>query len=554
MKNIVNKGLLSIAALLMVASCAEETFPTSVATSDQVATSSAGLEAAVAGITSTMSYPYSYAGSSNNYGFDLGYPGFLCVNDACIYDVIGTWEDASDYDWFSYWTQGTVLRPNSVVTPFVWRSAYNYIKACNDAIVMAQDALEAAENEIIAASIRQKLFAAKAIRAQLYLDLARYYEPLEAVTDPGSTYSIPDNIKGLTVPIIDENTTEESVRNTPRATREQMFDFILGELMEAESIMSDSPINNKTVPGIDVVYGIAARAYLWLGGFDSSNYAKAADYATKAIETTDCGVMSESDWLNTTTGFNTHNSAWMWYLPQSVMNISNLVNFIAWRTVEATWGYSSLISPGVSNKFYDSISDSDWRKHAFVGEDIDEWFEEYGHLTNFPADYYDYFVAPYTCFKFHPAAGEIDDWTKGNVTDIPLMRVEEMYLIAAEGYARSGDTGTAAQYLTAFVGTRDAEFTAPSSVDDICAEVLWQKRLEFWGEGVVFFDFKRLGTGLQTGYEGSNVLDGFGFDFVGRAPWWNFCIPESETYENTALLGLNNPDPTNALSPWGEEF
>ena len=76
------------------------------------------------------------------------------------------------------------------------------------------------------------------------------------------------------------------------------------------------------------------------------------------------------------------------------------------------------------------------------------------------------------------------------------------------------------------------------------------KRIELWGEGVVFYDFKRLNYSLKTGYVGTNVPSDCRFSTDGRAPWWNFCIPETETQQNTALESQNNPNPVGIIDPW----
>lgn len=73
----------------------------------------------------------------------------------------------------------------------------------------------------------------KLIAPQLYLDLARLYDPLN------NKYTDVSGVKGLTVPIVDENTTEDMARNNPRVTREAMFEFILRDLDDAEALLAN---------------------------------------------------------------------------------------------------------------------------------------------------------------------------------------------------------------------------------------------------------------------------------------------------------------------------
>jgi hypothetical protein len=134
------------------------------------------------------------------------------------------------------------------------------------------------------------------------------------------------------------------------------------------------------------------------------------------------------------------------------------------------------------------------------------------------------------------------------------MRVEEMYLIEAEATAQV-DVEAGKNLLVAFMAYRDPKYSTEglvSSVEVVVDEIIWQKRVELWGEGVVFYDFKRLGLGINNGYAGTNVPTDSRVNVKGVAPWWNFCIPESETYQNGALVGKNNPNPDGIISLWKE--
>ncbi len=544
MKNILKTSTLLLAAAAFTG-CIEEAVPTSIATSEQVSQSSTALEAMVNAIPVNEAYPYTAFGSANNIGFDFGLPGLMCATDACTGDEIGCGGDeASNYDWFTYWKAGTGLGPTQTVTRFAWNSYYSFIKSCNDIVSL----LSEPEGD----SNRAYLAYAKANRASLYLDMARQYEALPTEFEKYD----PSGVAGLTVPIITESTTETDARNNPRATRDEMFKFIFADLDDAEVLLTDNSVRgNKTVPSLAVVYGLKARAYLWLGGFDRSNYAKAAEYARKAIDASGCTVMTEKEWLDPTTGFNTPNHAWMWYVPQSPEGITNLANFVAWRSCEATWGYGYFVQQGFSSQFYDRISDTDWRKRACVGPDPDEWYKKNSDISLLDRclkvdDSYSFY--PYACVKFRPAGGEVSTYKVGGATSVPTMRVEEMLLIEAEATAYS-NTAAAAKMLTEFMLTRNPNYSVSATTEaDLVEEIIFQKRVELWGEGIVFYDFKRLNMGVETGYPGTNAATDTRFKSEGRMPWWNFCIPETETQQNTALKGKNNPNPVNIVEPWVE--
>ncbi len=82
---------------------------------------------------------------------------------------------------------------------------------------------------------------------------------------------------------------------------------------------------------------------------------------------------------------------------------------------------------------------------------------------------------------------------------VPMMRVEEMILIEAEAAGMQSE-GRGRQIRTDFATSRDPNYiygthneaygnTATSPFQN---EVWWQRRVEFWGEGMATFDIKRL--------------------------------------------------------------
>ena len=117
-------------------------------------------------------------------------------------------------------------------------------------------------------------------------------------------------------------------------------------------------------------------------------------------------------------------------------------------------------------------------------------------------------------------------------------------LINAEATAHLDPT-TGKSLLEAFMAYRDASYTCTAT--DIVEEIIFQKRVELWGEGLIVFDLKRLDYGIDNAYEGANAQNGWRFKTDHRVPLWNFCIPLTEVQQNVALDGKNNPDPSAAL-------
>ena len=234
--------------------------------------------------------------------------------------------------------------------------------------------------------------------------------------------------------------------------------------------------------------------------------------------------------------------------------LSNLHTWAAHMCPTAGWGYGSGAQPGVRKATYERMSNTDFRKKLIVGPNTT--YADYKDVTDLTEEEWvsggleGKGIRTYCHLKFR-TRGEKVSSTIGNVVDIPIMRVEEMYFIEAEATAHY-DAATGKQLITSFMSSfRDPKYAVPAG-GDLVEEIIFQKRCEFWGEGILFYDFKRLDMGIDNAYEGSNAPGGTDFSTSGRCPAWNLCIPQTETQQNNALDGKNNPDPSRTLKPKSE--
>ena len=126
-----------------------------------------------------------------------------------------------------------------------------------------------------------------------------------------------------------------------------------------------------------------------------------------------------------------------------------------------------------------------------------------------------------------------------------MMRVEEMYLIEAEATAHY-DAATGKSLLLSFMANRDPAYTVPAA-NDLIDEIIFQKRIEFWGEGIICYDLKRLNIGMHNGDTGTNAPSSAQFPTDGRAPWCYSEFPLIAVQQNKALSGKNNPNPNQSV-------
>ena len=531
--------VMALSAVLSLTSCIEETFPEgSTATAEQVGASATALEGSLNGIPAQMSLGY-YVYEDQVHETDMAYPLFMIAQTEMLGDMYPLGSN-SGYDWYrNYNTMDRDFGENSYFAYLPWFTLYRFVKAANDVISTIDFESESTTDEI-----KGMGGAAYAMRAFDYYMLTVFFEPVENI------YTNITKVKGLTVPIVSENTTTEEAKSNPRVTHEEMMKFIHSDLDKAEQYLANWTPKDGHLPNLAVVYGIRAKVYLW-----DEDYSNAAKYARMAIDASKASPVTASQWEDPTSGFCVANQAWMWYISYDAENMRNLANFTGWISGEADWGYSSLTRPSIDKSLFDKISDTDFRKTTFLHPDK---YDYYDYKTCRDRQYIE--DAP-ACLslKFRCKGGDWENYATGGAVDVPVMRVEEMYLIEAEATAAAGNLAGGVALLNNFMQTyRDPNYNCKAS-DDLRAfqlEVLTQMRIEFWGEGNAFPSAKRLKPGVMQNYDGTNApSDIFKINCAGIKPNWNLVIPISELNNNKALQGWNNPNPSQTVSgpsPVGE--
>ena len=532
-------AVMALSATFMLTSCIEETFPEGgTATAEQVGASSAALEGSLNGIPAQMTLGY-YVYESQTHETDMAYPQFMIAMTELLGDMYPLGSN-SGYDWYrNYNTFAANVGETSYFAYLPWFTLYRFVKACNDVISVVD-----IESDATSTEIKGMAGAAYAMRAFDYYMLMVCFEPVENI------YTDVSKVKGLTVPIVSEKTTNEEAKSNPRVTHEEMVKFILSDLDKAEALLADWSPKDGHLPNLAVAYGIRAKVLLW-----DEQYAEAAKYARMAIDASKASPVTAAQWEDPTSGFAVANQAWMWYISYDAENMRNLANFTGWMSGEADWSYSSLTRPSIDKSLFDKIGDSDFRKTTFLHPDKYDYYE---YKTCRDRQFIE--EAP-ACLslKFRCKGGDWENYATGGAVDCPIMRVEELMLIEAEATAAAGNLAGGVQLLNDFMKNyRDPNYNCKATQDlrSFQLEVLTQMRIEFWGEGNAFPSAKRLKPGVMQNYEGTNApANIFKINCEGIKPNWNYVIPISELNNNKALQGWNNPDPSQTVtgpSPVGQ--
>lgn len=470
---------------------------------------------------------------------DFGYSSMMHGRDFMTGDMT-TCEIGLNYNQWPNFEEG-YFTESSAAAQWIWNYYNKQVLTCNKAA-------QYYDENVVEDRDKGARATALAFRAMLYLDMARWYEflPNDVIS---SVNKDGNDVLHLTVPIVTEKTTEEQARNNPRATRQQMFDFIKSDLDYAVDNIDYAQYGSRLLPDLGCVYGLYARLYMWV-----ENYTKAAEYADLAINASGRHPLSKDEWLNTSTGFNTldNNNDWMWALKFEKENEAvqtGICNWTSFMSCEAEYGYAGTgAAPAIDASMYARISDTDFRKLSFVAPSVSSpLVMDFPLISEDDRGYYVYNF-PYATLKFRPGSGNCTDVNAGSSVAVPVMRVEEMYFIKFEALAHT--TGDMSQFKQWMIDYRDPQYTTTAaSKDEMVEEIVFQKRVELWGEGQTFWDIKRLNYSVTRAYPGTNFYEDVRFNTNGRPAWTNMVIVQTEGNNNEAVAGWNNPDIAMAYDP-----
>lgn len=527
MKNIKFKLLASALVSASLVGCNDlDTEPFgSVITSDQkeevVKADPEMVSASVTGITSMFSV-YGNAIPTSFGHDDFGFGSVMLNLDSRGTDFVGL--DVG-YNWFTRAMTFEDLYFTSRPTNILWRTMYNQIYTANSVIGTIDAATE--DN-----ALQYYLAQALAMRGFDYFVLAQMYQ---------HTYK--GNEDKLCVPLItNENANEAATNGCARSTVQEVYALIMSDLDKAISLLESSTKTrgtDKRYVSKEVAYGLRARVNLTM-----QNWSGAASDAQKAIGG------SGAPYSRTAVGqpgfTDSSDSSWMWAILIAETDrvvTSGIVNFAS-HMGSLNYGYASVGGWRMINKkLFNEIPSSDIRKGWWL--DANKKSKNLNEAQ--AAQAVKYGCPAYTQMKYGPYKGVMAQST--NASDIPLMRVEEMYLILAEAQAMGESPAKGAATLQKFVNDyRDPEYVCVASNAAAVQDEVWhQRRIELWGEGLSYFDIQRLNKGIDR--RGAGFPASYVFNIQAGDNTLIYRIPESEEQANSLISSTDNNPLTSIPSP-----
>lgn len=410
--------------------------------SSDLAAARTGMYKALKGNSSLVDY----------YGQQFFVYGDVHAGDDYQYNNIGGSNRASFYYDMNYQTASEFTSSTSS-SNVAWKSPYIVIGRANRIIAAAEGGAlsDAAEAK---ATIDQYAAEAKVLRALAHFDLVRIY---------GKPYT-EDQGASLGVPLV--TGVLESNAKPARSTVAEVYTQVVKDLTEA---ISSNALATETEPGYVSVWGakaILSRVYLNMG-----DYANALSVAEDIIKNSGAALWTRDQYFKAWDASTPNESEFLFRLNVAGSTDNNDLNGIG--NLQQRDGYKEMVA---TKKFVDMLTSDpkDVRNGMFLPATAAKEVATYGTNKVF-------------LNKLRGQGGNLR-----NVTIVPIIRLSEVYLTAAECAFRKNDKTKAVEYLNDLVKNRTTTEASLATVDNITLErILIERRKELIGEGQRYFDALR---------------------------------------------------------------
>lgn len=508
--------LMGACAALLFASCSEdylETKPTDAASQETILTSTANLKLAVNGLSKMMTVQYLRQQGANGEGTIKTWYGNYPGNDYQKSKLTG---------WASLMNAEHHERSTSFYAYYPWFYYYKLVGNANKIIVSVDAASgEEADKKFIKAQ-------ALTFRAYSFFMLSQLYSKRWVDSNQGAS-------RGIVLRI------DDSTGSLACSTLGQTYEQIYKDLDEAITNYTASgkhrAANANYAPDLNVAYAVYARAAL-----TREDWANAAKYAALARD--GYPLMDTKAYAS---GFNTPTSEWIWSVYNSTEETLHYYSFFAFEGSNGSGSTCRNFPSAISKELYDQIPATDIRKGMFLDPGTMAYNKSTGAADK---DLQKYTKAKYGDKLFSTSAiyaymqFKRQNVEQPGVGQFSLFRSSEMYLIEAEADCHLGKEAEARALLTALVkdSKRDPSFSTDKTGSELLDQVRLYRRVELWGEGYDWFDYKRWNLPIER--HAANKGGSFHAQFaVTIKPEdknaWTWVIPNKEVDYNSAIKSYN---------------
>lgn len=331
------------------------------------------------------------------------------------------------------------------------------------------------------------------MRARCYFDLVRLFQ---------HTYGIAKDKPA--VPLRLQPTIDEEIA---RATVEDVYKQIISDLKTAELLLDGFARPNIGYYDVDVACFLLANVYLTM-----NNWADAQQYANKIRSK--YPLMTIEQYRD---GFTTINEEWVLGYAQTTEdssrdNLTVYYNYNQWPDIPSS----------------DALYPAEHFVKLMEGDSRALFMEHPTKKGKFAmTKFYDYRTStPY---------GDMIDY-----------RAAEMYLVEAEAAARQGNTAVALAVLNQVQDARKAIRSTSANQQELLAAILLERRKEMYGEGLDYWDIKRLQLPIKRSIALGHELD---LNLPANTNILTLMIPDQEVQNNKAIVQNPNPSEEPVFKP-----
>ena len=421
--------------------------------------------------------------------------------------------------WATVWNHQYNENASSRYATYPWYYYYKMIGNANQ-IIENIDNAEGPDNE-------KQFIKAQALtfRAHAFTMLAWNYIYRWQDTNNGST-------PGVVLRI------DTSIGDMPLSTAAETYAQIYADLDEAISLYQQSGLSRGDEfwkPDITVAYAVYTRAAL-----TREDWATAAKMAPLARQ--GHPLMSTDSYMNG--GFSNEDKEWIWGVFENEQQTIYYYSFFAYQGSNASSSMQRTYPLAISKELYDQIPETDVRRKMWLGPTEAEWkecnsagrstktlytraFKEYGSKL-----YSTSLVYGYMQFKFQatfmPGGGSFN-----------IYRSAEMYLSEAEALCHIGGQDAKVQSLLKELNKNlDPSYDCTKTGADLLKEVKLYRRIDLWGEGFDYYDYKRWNEPIvrKSIAQGGSFHTSFAITInPSDGNKWTYVIPQNEKDYNHAL-------------------
>lgn len=383
-------------------------------------------------------------------------------------------------NWFQYDYLLDMFAANYYRTSVTWDAFYDVVSICN---IMLRDYFsDETTDETILALKAEPL----AVRAIAFFYLVNFYQV---------NYFGHENAMGVPLTLSPDD------GNLPRASVKEVYDQIIKDLTFAVENGVVTPDHTDVDKAVAATY--LAKAYATMNDWPNvEKYARIAQEEAKDIAP------------KLPMGWDIGNDDVLWGFDITANTNNYWASFYAQMDPTAGYYASNGQTKGIYTWLYHQMGVNDVRRTLFVDNKL---HPEIAGMYPFPSEGITYTNFDEVVYEKDAEGNDIKDkpqidketgdtvkishnydytalkfvTSEGSLTDYIYLRVQDPILLEIEAINEQGRTADAAAKLNAFMKKRDPDFVAKMDQGGLREQIRINRRIELWGEGSTWFDFRR---------------------------------------------------------------